>query len=83
MGALAPWHWAVLIVVILLVFGGRLLPRLGRSLGKSVTGLKQGLKESTEEFKSEVAKKPDPEAASGDSEAAEASKSEDATKDEP
>jgi len=54
MGALAPWHWAVLIIVIVLVFGGSLLPRLGRFFGKSVTNLKQGLKESTEEFKSQV-----------------------------
>ena len=54
MGALAPWHWIVLIVVILLLFGGRLLPKLGKSLGKSVTGLKQGVKEGTEEFKTAV-----------------------------
>lgn len=51
MGALAPWHWAVLILVILIVFGGGLLPRLGRFFGKSVTSFRQGLKDSTEEFK--------------------------------
>lgn len=54
MGALAPWHWIVLIVVILLLFGGRLLPKLGKSLGKSVTGLKQGVKEGSEQFKSAI-----------------------------
>lgn len=54
MGALAPWHWVVLIIVIVLVFGGSLLPRLGRFFGRSVSGLKQGLKESTEEFKTAV-----------------------------
>jgi sec-independent protein translocase protein TatA len=59
MGALAPWHWAVLIVVIVVIFGGSLLPRLGRFFGKSVTGLKQGLKEGTEEFKSAVNENPD------------------------
>ncbi len=52
MGALAPWHWAVIIVVILLLFGGRLLPRLGRSLGQSLTGVKKGFQEGTDEFKS-------------------------------
>ncbi|OFW59268.1 MAG: hypothetical protein A2133_04915 [Actinobacteria bacterium RBG_16_64_13] len=82
MGALAPWHWAVLIVVILLLFGGRLLPRLGRSLGKSVTGLKQGLKESSEEFKSEVTKKPESGADSADSEGARPPTGDGATKDE-
>ena len=71
MGALAPWHWAVLIVVVLFVFGGRLLPRLGRSFGQSLTGVKKGLKEGTEEFKSAVTEekespKPAPEAKGGE-----------------
>ena len=59
MGALAPWHWAVIIVVVFLLFGGRLLPRLGRSVGQSVTGLKKGLQKGTEEFKSAVAETPE------------------------
>jgi sec-independent protein translocase protein TatA len=59
MGALAPWHWAVIIVVILLVFGGRLIPRLGRSLGQSLTGLKKGLQEGSEGFKSAIAEEPE------------------------
>lgn len=54
MGALAPWHWVVIIAVVLLLFGGSLLPKLGRSLGKSLTGLRDGLKEGSEEFKSAV-----------------------------
>jgi sec-independent protein translocase protein TatA len=71
MGALAPWHWVLLIVVILLLFGGRLLPRLGKSLGKSLTGLKQGVKEGSEQFKSAIsdddeAKKADASAKSED-----------------
>ena len=60
MGALAPWHWAVIIVVVFVLFGGRLLPRLGRSLGQSLTGVKKGLKESSEEFKSAMAEEPEP-----------------------
>jgi sec-independent protein translocase protein TatA len=58
MGALAPWHWVVLIVVILLIFGGRLIPRLGGSLGRSISGLKQGLKDGSEQFKSAVTEEP-------------------------
>lgn len=54
MGALAPWHWAVLILVVLFVFGGRILPRLGRSFGQSLTGVKKGLKEGSEGFKSAI-----------------------------
>jgi sec-independent protein translocase protein TatA len=58
MGALQPWHWVVIIIVILLLFGGRLIPRLGRSLGRSISGLKQGVKSGSEEFKSAVSEKP-------------------------
>ncbi len=48
MGALAPWHWAVLIIVVFLIFGSRLLPRLGRSFGQSITGVKRGPQQGTE-----------------------------------
>lgn len=54
MGFMGPWEWVIVAVLVLLVFGGRLLPKLGKSLGKSVTGLKQGMKEGTEGFKSAV-----------------------------
>jgi sec-independent protein translocase protein TatA len=60
MGALAPWHWAVIIVVVFLIFGGRLLPRLGRGLGSSLNGLRDGLKEGTDQFKTEIQEKPEP-----------------------
>ena len=62
MGALAPWHWAVIIVVIFLLFGGRLLPKLGKSLGNSITGLREGLKEGSEGFKEAVAQDPNKDA---------------------
>jgi sec-independent protein translocase protein TatA len=61
MGALAPWHWAVIIVVVFLLFGGRLLPKLGKSLGNSITGLRDGLKEGSEGFKAAVAEDPNKE----------------------
>lgn len=59
MGGLAPWHWAIIIIVVFLVFGASLLPRLGRYLGGSLTGLKRGLKEGSEQFKSEIQGKTD------------------------
>ena len=36
MGALSPWHWAILIVVLVLLFGAKRLPDAARSLGKSM-----------------------------------------------
>jgi sec-independent protein translocase protein TatA len=51
---IGPWEIVIVVVIILLVFGGRLLPRLGRSLGGSITGLRQGLKDGTDEFRQAV-----------------------------
>lgn len=36
MGSLSPWHWAILAVVIVLLFGAKRLPDASRSLGKSM-----------------------------------------------
>lgn len=54
-GILAPWHWAILIGVVLLVFGPRKLPELGSSLGKGIAGFKGGLSATEEELKSSIA----------------------------
>lgn len=63
MGALSPLHWAIIIVVVLLLFGARLLPRLGRGLGHSLNGLKDGLREGSEQFKTQMEDKPGPDKA--------------------
>ncbi|HEV6952961.1 MAG TPA: Sec-independent protein translocase subunit TatA [Promicromonospora sp.] len=36
MGAMQPWHWIVLLVVILLLFGSTRLPGLAKSVGQSM-----------------------------------------------
>lgn len=54
-GILAPWHWAILIVVLLLVFGPKKLPELGSSLGKGIAGFKKGLKDVQEEVSNSMA----------------------------
>jgi sec-independent protein translocase protein TatA len=53
-GWLGPWEIVIVIVIILLLFGGKLIPRLGSSLGKSVIGLKKGLKEGEVGFKTAI-----------------------------
>jgi sec-independent protein translocase protein TatA len=54
-GILAPWHWIIIIGIVLLVFGPKRLPELGSSLGKSITSFKKGLHEVHEEVSTSMA----------------------------
>jgi sec-independent protein translocase protein TatA len=36
MGAIQPWHWLVLIVVVVMLFGYKRLPDAARSVGRSM-----------------------------------------------
>ena len=45
MGGLQPWHWVIVIVVFVLLFGAKKLPDAARSLGKSMRIFKSEMKE--------------------------------------
>lgn len=40
MGELSPWHWLIVAVVVLVLFGSKKLPEAARSLGRSLRILK-------------------------------------------
>jgi sec-independent protein translocase protein TatA len=42
-GLVSPWHIAILALVVLLVFGPKKLPEIGRSLGHGLRELKDGI----------------------------------------
>jgi sec-independent protein translocase protein TatA len=44
MGSFSIWHWLIVLVVILLVFGTKKLGNMGSDLGKAVKGFKDGIK---------------------------------------
>jgi sec-independent protein translocase protein TatA len=52
---IGPWEIAIVLILVLVIFGPRKLPELGSSLGKSIRGFRKGLKDSQEEVKSTVA----------------------------
>ncbi|CAM3148633.1 Sec-independent protein translocase subunit TatA [Mycobacterium colombiense] len=54
MGSLSPWHWAILAVVVILLFGAKKLPDAARSLGKSMRIFKSELREMQTENKAET-----------------------------
>jgi sec-independent protein translocase protein TatA len=52
MGSFSIWHWLIVLVVVLLIFGTKKLRNMGADLGGAVRGFKEGMK--TEEDKAEA-----------------------------
>jgi sec-independent protein translocase protein TatA len=48
MGSFSIWHWLIVLVIVLLIFGTKKLKNLGTDLGGAVKGFKDGIKESGE-----------------------------------
>jgi len=44
MGSLSIWHWLIVLVVVVLIFGTKKLRNIGQDLGGAVKGFKEGMK---------------------------------------
>jgi sec-independent protein translocase protein TatA len=44
MGSMSIWHWLIVLVVVMLVFGTKKLGNIGSDLGKAVKGFMDGVK---------------------------------------
>ena len=51
LGNLRGWEWLIILLVIMLLFGGKKIPELMRGVGKGINSFKQGLKETQDEIK--------------------------------
>jgi sec-independent protein translocase protein TatA len=47
MGSFSIWHWLIVLVIIVLIFGTKKLRNVGQDLGGAVKGFKDGMKEGT------------------------------------
>jgi sec-independent protein translocase protein TatA len=56
MGTFSIWHWLIVLVVVVLVFGTKKLSNLGSDLGKAVKGFKEGVKTEDDEEQTATAK---------------------------
>ena len=45
MGSFSIWHWLIMLLVVVLVFGTKKLRSLGSDLGGAVKGFKEGMSE--------------------------------------
>lgn len=48
MGSFSIWHWLIVLLVIVLVFGTSKLRNMGKDLGGAVKGFKEGMKEGSD-----------------------------------
>lgn len=44
MGGLSIWHWLIVLLVVVLIFGTKKLRNMGADLGGAVKGFKEGMK---------------------------------------
>lgn len=49
MGSLSIWHWLIVLVIVMLVFGTKKLRNVGSDIGGAVKGFREGLKEATDD----------------------------------
>ncbi|MCE7914738.1 MAG: Sec-independent protein translocase subunit TatA [Nitrosomonas sp. PRO4] len=49
MGTFSIWHWIIVLIIVVLVFGTKKLRNLGGDLGNAIKGFKDGMKESDTE----------------------------------
>jgi len=45
MGSFSIWHWLIVLVIVMLVFGTKKLRNIGADLGGAVRGFKDGMRE--------------------------------------
>ncbi|NZA25866.1 Sec-independent protein translocase subunit TatA [Luteimonas sp. SJ-92] len=49
MGSFSIWHWLIVLVVVLLVFGTKRLRGAGRDLGEAIKGFKKGVNDADDD----------------------------------
>ena len=49
MGSFSIWHWLIVLVIVMLIFGTKKLRNIGQDLGGAVKGFKDGMREGTAE----------------------------------
>ncbi len=49
MGSMSIWHWVIVLVVVMLVFGTKKISGMGSDIGKAVKGFKDGVKGGEDE----------------------------------
>jgi sec-independent protein translocase protein TatA len=54
MGSLSIWHWLIVLVIVMLIFGTKKLRNMGADLGGAVRGFKDGMREGADKSSAEA-----------------------------
>ena len=46
MGSFSIWHWLIVLVIVMMVFGTKKLKNMGSDLGSAVKGFKEGMRDA-------------------------------------
>lgn len=58
MGSFSIWHWLIVLLIVVMVFGTKKLKNLGSDLGSAVKGFKDGMRDGTNDEKPAAAPAP-------------------------
>ena len=60
MGSFSIWHWLIVLLVVVLIFGTKKLKNMGSDLGAAVKGFKDGVKGGGQDGADDAAAAPPP-----------------------
>ena len=46
MGEFSIWHWLIVLLIVIMIFGTKKLKNMGSDLGQAVRGFKEGMKDT-------------------------------------
>ncbi len=58
MGTFSIWHWLIVLLIVVMVFGTKKLKNIGSDLGGAVKGFKDGMKEGGQDHPGDAASAP-------------------------
>lgn len=58
MGSLSIWHWLIVLVVVIVIFGTKRLKNVGQDLGEAIKGFKKGMQDGEADDDDQRSKRP-------------------------
>lgn len=54
MGSFSIWHWLIVLLIVVMIFGTKKLKNIGSDLGSAVKGFKDGMKDGASDAPSDA-----------------------------